>query len=148
MAKKYYQGTFVPQNPQKMIGNIAPTFRSSWENHVMQFLDTHPSVIQWGSEAIKIPYKNPLTGKNTVYIPDFIIVYQDKSGNKRSEIVEVKPKKETIMEAAKTKRDKAFVVLNAAKWAACIAFCNRHGLTFRVMNEDSIFRQNGNGKKK
>lgn len=148
MSRKYMHGIFVPKNPQKLLGNPQPTYRSSWENHVMNFLDDHPNVIQWGSEAIKIPYKNPLTGRNTVYIPDFIIVYQDKNGSRRTEMVEVKPRKETLMEAARTRRDRAFVILNSAKWAAAISFCNRHGIQFRILNEDSIFRQQGNKSKK
>ena len=43
----------------------------------MRFCDEHPGVTQWASEAIKIPYRNPLTGKNTIYVPDFFISYSD-----------------------------------------------------------------------
>ena len=51
----------------------------------------HPNVYQWASESIKIPYRHPFTGKYTVYVPDFFIVYQDKQGRKHAEMVEVKP---------------------------------------------------------
>lgn len=143
---KYTQGQFTPINPQKMIGNLRPSFRSSWELRMMSFLDVHPSVIQWGSECVRIPYTNPLTGKNTVYVPDFLIKYQDKLGRQRTELIEVKPKKETFMEAAKSRRDKAFVIVNTAKWQAALAMCARHGITFRVLNEDSIFQSKGKTK--
>ena len=146
MASKYSTGTFIPKNPQKVVGNQRPTWRSSWEMVMMQFLDNHPSVINWSSECFKIPYKNPLTGKQTVYIPDFFIVYQDKNGNKRGELIEVKPKKEALMEAAKSKRDKAFVILNSAKWQAAMVFCAKNGLHFRVITEEQIFKQNGKKK--
>lgn len=109
----------------------------------MHFLDTHPNVIQWASESVQIPYVNPLTGKGTVYIPDFLIVYKDKAGRTKGELIEVKPRKETLMEAAKSRRDKAFVILNTAKWAAASQFCAKQGLAFRVITEDQIFTQKG-----
>lgn len=140
---KYTQGTFIPTNPEKMVGSLRPFARSSWELRMMSFLDQHPNVIQWGSECIKIPYTNPLTGKSTIYVPDFLIRYADKNGNQRAELIEIKPKKETIMEAAKSRRDKMFVILNTAKWTAALAFCARHGLKFRVLNEDSLFQTKG-----
>lgn len=140
---KYTQGHFTPQNPQKLVGNLRPNYKSSWELRMMSFLDQHPNVIQWGSECIRIPYTNPLTGKQTVYIPDFLIKYADKNGNQRAELVEIKPKKETTMEAAKSRRDKMFVILNTAKWTAALQFCARHNIQFRVLNEDSIFQTKG-----
>ena len=85
---KYSQQYFVPKNPQKIVGNARPFSRSSWELRIMSFLDSHPNVIQWGSECIRIPYVNPLTGKGTVYVPDFLIRYRDKNGNELTELVE------------------------------------------------------------
>jgi hypothetical protein len=139
MTSKYTQGVFVPKNPNKVIGNKRNFFRSSWELRVMSFLDEHPNVIQWGSECVHIPYVNPLTGKSTIYVPDFLIKYADAKGNQRVELVEVKPKKETIWEAAKSKRDKAFVILNTAKWRSAYAWCLKHGIHMRILNEDDIF---------
>lgn len=140
---KYTQGNFTPTNPTKVIGNPTPVYRSSWELRMMSFLDQHPNVIQWGSECIRIPYTNPLTGKATIYVPDFLIRYADKNGTQRAELVEIKPKKETTMEAAKSRRDKMFVILNTAKWTAALAFCAKHNIQFRVLNEDSIFQTKG-----
>jgi hypothetical protein len=136
---KYSQQVFIPKNPQKIVGNKRPFSRSSWELRVMSFLDEHPNVIQWGSECVRIPYVNPLTGKSTIYVPDFLIKYADAKGTQRVELVEVKPKKETFIEAAKSKRDKAYVILNTAKWTAALKFCERHGIKFRILNEDDIF---------
>jgi hypothetical protein len=30
-----------------------------------KYLDNNPAIIQWASEPITIPYRNPFTGKNT-----------------------------------------------------------------------------------
>ena len=143
MALKYSQGIFTPKNPAKLVGNPTPQFRSSWELRFMHFLDTHPSVLQWASESVRIPYTNPLTGKGSIYVPDFLVVYQDKAGNNIGELIEIKPKKETLMENAKSKRDKAFVLVNTAKWMAALAWSKKHNLRFRVINEDSIYKQKG-----
>jgi len=138
---KYSQGKFQIQNPGKYVGNKTPTYRSSWEFVFMQFCDNNPSIINWASEAVHINYRNPLTGKNTIYVPDFLITYQDASGAQRAELVEVKPKKETTLEGAKNIRDQASAILNLAKWEAARAWARAHGMTFRVVTEDMIFHQ-------
>jgi hypothetical protein len=138
---KYAQGKFQPQHPEKYVGNKTPTYRSSWEFVFMQFCDNNPSVLQWASEAVRINYRNPLTGKNTIYVPDFLITYTDANGGSHAELVEVKPKKETTLENAKNIRDQASAILNMAKWAAARQWCAAHRMTFRVVTEDSIFHQ-------
>jgi hypothetical protein len=138
---KYSQGKFQIQNPAKYVGNKTPTYRSSWEFVFMQFCDNNPSIINWASEAVHINYRNPLTGKNTIYVPDFLITYQDAGGSQRAELVEVKPKKETTLEGAKNIRDQAAAILNMAKWEAARAWARAHGMTFRVVTEDMIFHQ-------
>lgn len=136
---KYIQGKFQLKNPTKYVGNKTPTYRSSWELVFMQFCDNNPNILNWASEAVHINYRNPLTGKNTIYVPDFLITYQDSAGGQRAEIIEVKPKKETTLEGAKNIRDQASAILNMAKWEAARAWCRAHGLTFRVVTEDMIF---------
>lgn len=138
---KYSQGKFQIQNPAKYVGNKTPTYRSSWEFVFMQFCDNNPSIINWASEAVHINYRNPLTGKNTIYVPDFLITYQDAGGAQRAELVEVKPRKETTLEGAKNIRDQASAILNMAKWEAARAWARAHGMTFRVVTEDMIFHQ-------
>ena len=138
---KYAQGKYQVVNPEKYVGKKTPTYRSSWELTFMRFCDNNPSVIQWASEAIHINYKNPFTNKNTIYVPDFLVIYIDKNGQKHGELIEVKPSKETTMEAAKTVRDKAAVALNMCKWQAAQAWCKSQGLKFRIVNEQDIFKQ-------
>ena len=136
---KFAQGKFNVKNPDKYVGNKMPTYRSSWEFAFMRFCDEHTSVAQWASEAIKIPYRHPFTGKHTVYVPDFFIVYQDKRGRRRAELIEVKPKSQTTMENARSIRDKAAVAVNYAKWEAATQWARKRGMKFRVLNENDIY---------
>jgi hypothetical protein len=113
----------------------------------MNFLDNHPSVIQWASESIAINYINPLTGKRSQYIPDFLIIYQDGHGKKRHEVVEVKPRSQVFAEHARSRQDKAAQIVNMAKWAAAMAFCKQNGMTFRILTEDQIYISKGKKRK-
>lgn len=139
MASKYIQGRYKPINPEKYLGSVFPTYRSSWEHKVMVMFDTNPNIINWASETLKIPYQNPFTGKYTVYVPDFVVTYVDVNGNQKAEIIEVKPAKETFLEQAKSQKSRAAVALNTFKWAAAQAFAKHHGMSFRVMTENNIF---------
>jgi hypothetical protein len=141
---KFAQGVFRPMNTDKYVGKGLPRYRSGWELAFMQFCDNNNHVLQWASESIVIPYRHPFTGKMTNYIPDFLVVYADKHGRQRAELVEIKPKKQSIIESKASNRDRAVVAVNYSKWDAATKWCRRQGLTFRVINEDQLFR---NGKK-
>jgi len=139
---RFAQGKFNLKNPEKYVGGRTPTYRSSWEFAFMKFCDEHPSVSQWASEAIKIPYRNPFTGKHTIYVPDFFIVYADKTGKKRVEIIEVKPTNHTFKEnLGRSKHNQAHYVLNQAKWEAARNYCKQKGIYFRIVTEKDIFHQ-------
>lgn len=137
---KYAQSTYVVKNKEKYVGRKSPFYRSSWECTFMMFCDNNPSVIQWASEPFMVPYRNPFTGKNTIYVPDFMIVYVDRNGQKHAEVIEVKPTKEIAMENARSVRDRAAVALNMAKWAAANEFCKQYGMKFRVVTESDIYQ--------
>lgn len=136
---KYANGFYDVINAEKYIGKKRPQYRSSWELVMMRFCDNNPAVLQWASEPFMIPYRNPLTGRNTVYVPDFMMVYVDKNSKKHAEVVEVKPRKEVTIESARSPRDRAFVVLNTAKWTAARAWCAQQGIQFRIVTEEDIF---------
>lgn len=139
---RFAQGKFTPKNPEKYVGNKNPTYRSSWEFAFCRFCDEHPSVNKWASEAIKIPYRNPLTGKHTVYVPDFFIAYSDRDGKQRVELIEVKPANQTLKEkVGRSKANQAAWIVNQAKWEAARAYCKQKGIIFRVINETDIFHQ-------
>lgn len=106
----------------------------------MQFCDQHPNVINWASESIKIPYVNPFTRKNTIYVPDFFISYTDKNGKNHAELIEVKPSNQTFKESVgKNRYNQASFLLNQAKWNAARAWCKQQKITFRVVTEKDIF---------
>ena len=143
---KFQQGTYTVMNQRKYAGKGAPKFRSGWELAFMRFCDSNDHIISWSSESLTIPYRNPLTGKPTRYIPDFLIQYRNKHNQVVTELIEIKPKKQSILESKASNRDRAIVAVNYAKWAAAQAWCKRNGLTFRVITEDDIFRQGGKRK--
>lgn len=144
---KFNQGVYVPENPEKFIGNKYPTYRSSWELSFMKICDKHPNIIQWGSECLYIHYVSPFDGRIHKYYPDFLIYYTDKNGRKIGEIIEIKPVCQTLMELAKSRKDKEAYILNKAKWQAAEIFCKKQGLKFRVMTEHDIYHSS-KGKKK
>ena len=88
---KFLKGKFLPENKEKYVGAKEPIYRSSWELAFMKMCDSHPYITQWASENIKIPYRHPVTGKHTVYVPDFTVMYSDKNGKRHMEVIEIKP---------------------------------------------------------
>jgi hypothetical protein len=143
---KFAQGRFEMKNPDKYVGTKTPLARSSWEFVFMRMLDEHQGVEKWASESVQIPYRDPLTGRQTIYVPDFFIMYNDKNGKKHAEVVEVKPIGQTLREkVGKSLYNQEQYVKNLAKWEAATAWCRQKGIKFRVVNEDDIFHQ---GKKR
>jgi len=141
---RFAQGTYTIQNPQKYAGKKEPRYRSGWELAFMRFCDSNDNIVMWASESINIPYRNPLTGKQTIYVPDFIVQYRNKNNKVITEMIEIKPKKQSVLESKANAKDRAVVAVNYAKWDAAQKWCKRQGITFRVVTEDDIFR---NGKR-
>jgi len=142
---KYAQGKYQLLNPEKYVGNKSPTYRSSWEFAVMSMCDNNPSILQWASEALHINYRNPFTNRNTIYVPDFFVMFVDSSGKTHGEVWEIKPTKETsLQEAGKSPRAQAAAILNMAKWEAARAYCRAQNLSFRIITERDLWIQ---GKK-
>lgn len=142
---KFAQGLYEIKNIQKYVGKGRPRYRSGWEHAFMRFLDNNEHVVNWASESISIPYRNPITGKQSMYVPDFLITYRNRKNQLTAELVEIKPKKQSVIESKMNARDGAVVAVNYAKWDAATKWARQNGLTFRVINEDQIFHQ-GNKK--
>ena len=105
---------------------------------------SHPAVSKWASAAIKIPYRNPLTGKHTIYVPDFFIVYATQKGKQRVELIEVKPSNQAVKERlGRSKHNQAAWIVNQAKWEAARAYCKQNGIFFRIVTEEDIFHTGG-----
>lgn len=146
MSMNFSQGIYEVQNPEKYVGVGKPRYRSSWELSVMNMCDNNPAISQWASESIKIPYKDPLTGKATVYVPDFLVVFVDNNKKKRAELWEIKPAKQAFKESVgKNKYDQAQYVRNMVKWESARNWCKQNGIQFRIITEHDLYHT---GKKK
>ena len=144
MSLKFSKGVYKIKNLEKYVGTKNPTYRSGWEHTFMMFCDNNPSVHQWASEPVKIPYRDPLTGKHTVYVPDFLITYIDRTQKKHVEMIEIKPANQQILEkVGKNPYNQAQYVKNMAKWEAANIWCRNQGIKFRIINESDIFHNPG-----
>jgi hypothetical protein len=139
--KKYYQGFYKPENPQKYAGDLKQiVYRSGWELQVMIKLDRTESVILWNSEGIAIPYLSPLDGKTHRYFPDFIVKVKDRQGVVKTHLIEIKPHSQTQLRTSNRNTRKflsevATFAVNQAKWKAAEAFCKDQGWEFQVITE-------------
>lgn len=139
---QHSSGRYKIKNASKYVGTKQPIWRSTWELVVCKMLDNHPGVHNWASESIKIPYRCPVTGKATVYVPDFFVVYIDKKQQKHAELLEVKPAKYALTEkAGNNLHNKKQLLINFAKWEAAKKWCKQYGIRFRVVTEDQIFHK-------
>ena len=143
---RWANGTYTLMNPAKYVGKGTPKYRSGWELTFMMFLDSNDNVLQWASESISIPYRNPLTGKQSIYVPDFLVTYRGPNNTTKAELIEIKPKKQSLIESKMSANERAVVAVNYAKWDSATKWARRNGLTFRVINEDMIYHQ-GSKKK-
>ena len=62
----------------------------------------------------------------------------------KAEVIEIKPKKQSVVESKASAKERLVVAINYAKWDAATKWCRKQGLIFRVVTEDDIFR---NGSK-
>jgi hypothetical protein len=153
------KGRYKPKNPRKYRGD--PTniiYRSQYELTYMRWCDSDPSVIEWSSEEIKIPYRSILDEayekKNRLpykrwhrYFVDFYVKVRSRDGTEKRYLVEVKPKHETkppvtkgTNKSSKTiLRQKMTWAVNSAKWEAARAWCSRRGMEFKIITEKELY---------
>lgn len=147
MSLKFAKDYYKLKHPEKYIGSHPPIYRSSWEMTFCAFCDNNPAVQEWASEPVKIPYRDPLTGRHTVYIPDFLVSYIDRNSKKHVEMIEIKPANQALLEkVGKNPYNQAQFVKNMAKWNAAKAWCSQRGIKFRVMNESDIYHNTAKKK--
>jgi hypothetical protein len=147
---KTYKGKFKTKNPAKYKGDITNiVYRSLWELRFMKWCDLNPSVLEWGSETIIVPYISPLDRKVHRYFVDFYIKVKNKNGEIQKYLVEIKPERFTKpppIPAKKTKRfvDEVFQYgVNEAKWKAAFEFCKDRNMTFMILTEKDLGLVNG-----
>jgi hypothetical protein len=134
-----YKTIFNPKNPKKYAGDSSKIVcRSLWERNVCKFCDEHPSILKWSSEEIAIPYESPLDKKMHNYFPDFLIQFKSNSGVE-TWMVEVKPKKQTMLKESASKKEKITWIINNAKWNAAKNYCAKNNITFKIITEKDLF---------
>jgi hypothetical protein len=135
-----YSGTYKVKNRSKYRGNSDNiVYRSMWERHVMKWCDEQSSVISWSSEEIVIPYYYDVDKRYHRYFVDFLIQYADKTV-----LVEVKPKKETVVPVKKGKVSRQYVsesltyVKNMNKWDAAESYAADRKWEFQIWTEETL----------
>jgi hypothetical protein len=140
-----YKGFIKPLNPSKYKGD--PTkivYRSRWECVYMSRLDKDPSVIEWSSEEVVIPYRSPIDNRMHRYFVDFYVKKKLANGKTASALIEIKPKKETRPPEVINKPNKRYINevmtwgVNSAKWKAATEFCKDRGWAFEILTEDHL----------
>lgn len=142
---KYYQGFFHPKNPKKYNGNPNNIiYRSSWELKFMKWCDLNENILEYGSEEFFIPYRSPVDNRVHRYFPDFIVKVREQSGQVKTYVIEVKPKKQTLPPQKKSRVTKSYLhecktyAVNQAKWNAAVEFCKDRLLEFKVITEEDL----------
>jgi hypothetical protein len=140
-----YKSIFNPQNPKKYAGDHSKIVcRSLWERQVCKFCDSNPNIIKWSSEEIGIPYLSPIDNKMHTYFPDFLIQFKNSLGI-QTWMVEVKPKKQTMLKENASKKEKYIWTINNAKWKAATDYCKKYKMSFKILTEKELFN-NANTK--
>jgi hypothetical protein len=73
------------------------------------------------------------------------MTYRTRDNQVRAELIEIKPRKQSVIEEKMSSRDRAVVAVNHAKWHYATLWARKNGLIFRVITEDQLFH---NGKNK
>jgi hypothetical protein len=140
-----HQGYFKPKFPQKYKGD--PTniiYRSGWELKFMFYVDSHPEIIEWGSEEFFIPYRSPIDNRIHRYFPDFYIKKKSKNGVIETIVVEIKPLKQTMEPQRQQKKTKRYINevmtwgINSSKWNAAKRFCEDRNWKFMILTEKEL----------
>lgn len=142
---KYYQGRYFPKNPEKYRGDVRNIiYRSSWERRAFRYCDLYSSILEWNSEEIIIPYRNPIDGAIHRYFPDLWIKYKAKNGTIKEAVVEIKPynqtylRKEPQRKTAKYMEEARTYAINRSKWDAAEKWCNKNGMEFHILTEREL----------
>jgi len=143
-----YKGKYKPVNPSKYKGD--PTniiYRSLLERRFMVYCDLKPSILEWSSEEIVVPYKSPIDNRWHRYFVDFWIRYRDREGNLRASLIEVKPHSQTMAPKKKedsTKPTRRYLKevmtwgVNQAKWEAANQYCLDRKWEFKILTEKNL----------
>jgi hypothetical protein len=61
----------------------------------------------------------------------------------KAELIEIKPKKQSVIESKMKDHERMVVAINYAKWAVASKWAKQNGMTFRIVTEEDLFHQGG-----
>ena len=142
---KFRQGIYKCRFPEKYKGNAnSICYRSNYELVAFRFFDNNPNVLEWSSEETIVPYQNPLTGRISRYFVDIYAKMQDKNGEVKKFLIEIKPHCQTLPPVQKNRKTKSLIyqqaeyAKNQAKWTAAAAFAKNKGMIFTILTEKHL----------
>ena len=141
---KYKQGIFIPQYPEKYVGNKKPTYRSGMEQKFMRWCDSNPNVLRWTSETVVVPYRSPVDHKMHRYFIDNAVSI--KEGDKTAYyLVEIKPACQTTKPTKHGNKKESTILyeqatwlVNESKWEAAKKFADERGWKFIIITENEL----------
>jgi hypothetical protein len=110
----------------------------------MKYLDTHPNIIEWGSENVIIPYYSPAEKKTRRYFVDFYAKVRTIDGEHKKYIIEVKPAEQCKPPRKPKKQTQGYIkklksyVMNQAKWKAARKWAEKRGWEFVIITEKEL----------
>ena len=145
---------YKPVNKEKYIGKEGYCVcRSSWETIFCRWADHNPSIVQWASEPISIPYidktQKDYKGmpKRRRYFPDFLCKIHNSKGEIDTWIIEIKPHKETLPPRQVKRKSKKTQIyeaktyaVNQAKWKSAENYCRKRHWKFKILTEKQLIR--------
>lgn len=145
MARSYKQGIYKPTNPHKYRGDVTNIiYRSSWEWKFLRWCDLNPSVIEYSSEELVIPYICPTDNRMHRYFTDAVIKVKDASGKIKTYVVEIKPDAQTRPPEVPKRKTKRYIQevmtwgKNSAKWKYAKEYCKDRGYEFIILTEHHL----------
>ena len=136
---------FKPTKPKKYKGDARNIIcRSSWERRFCNWCDINESILEWGSEEFWIPYLSPIDNRTHRYFPDFIIKVKESTGDIKTYVIEVKPKRQTQPPIKKKRVSKSYLYeiktysVNQAKWKAADEWCKDRKIEFKIITENEL----------
>jgi len=136
-----YKGRYTIKNPDKYAGDAKKViYRSLWERNTFRWCENNPKVKLWNSEEVVVPYVSSVDKKLHRYYVDLLI----QMDNKKTYLIEIKPKKETQPPKSRSRRTKKFIneqltyIKNNDKWEAANKFAEHNGWKFQVWTEETL----------
>ena len=136
-----YKGRYTIKNPEKYAGDAKKViYRSLWERNTFRWCENNPKVKLWNSEEVVVPYVSSIDKKLHRYYIDLLI----QMDNKKTYLIEIKPKKETQPPQSRSRKTKKFIneqltyIRNNEKWEAANKFAEHNGWKFQVWTEETL----------